>query len=37
MKCYTGGGGKLGKILFDGSAKSLVKLLAVPVRPLKLA
>ncbi len=26
-------GGKLGEILFDGSAKSLVNLLAVPVRP----
>ena len=28
-----GFGGKLGEILFDGSAKSLVQLLAVPARP----
>ena len=26
-------GGKLGDILFDGSAKSIVRLLAAPVRP----
>jgi hypothetical protein len=30
-------GGTLGEILFDGSAKSIVRLLAVPVRPLKSA
>jgi hypothetical protein len=30
-------GGKLGENLFDGSAKSIVRLLAVPVRPSKSA
>jgi hypothetical protein len=30
-------GGILGEILFDGSAKSIVRLLAVPVRPSKSA
>jgi hypothetical protein len=30
-------GGKLGEILFDGSAESIVRLLAVPVQPSKSA